>query len=284
MTYFIVLFAMLSVFSFLMALRVRTVYSVFEIRENREPFLKSLTSLINSSKFMKNLIKKDTDEEKIIRSGIKMTVDDLAVYRFLCFVVSTAAFAVFLFTFNLYVIPLIFVFFIPDAVISMRAKERAKKMRKEFQIVASKLAVAVSGGLTFEKALEWSAQESKFYKSELRLELQRAIQKIRAGTPFDNVMKELASRTGLLDVQRLVVAIVQAQKYGTSISEVLKKEVSDARERMKADILGQASSAEKKMALALFVLAIPALILGVAPMIIQIVQEGGFGVFGGGGF
>ncbi|WP_333508458.1 type II secretion system F family protein [Thermoanaerobacterium thermosaccharolyticum] len=233
---------------------------------------------------MKNLIKKDTDEEKIIRSGIKMTVDDLAVYRFLCFVVSTAAFAVFLFTFNLYVIPLIFVFFIPDAVISMRAKERAKKMRKEFQIVASKLAVAVSGGLTFEKALEWSAQESKFYKSELRLELQRAIQKIRAGTPFDNVMKELASRTGLLDVQRLVVAIVQAQKYGTSISEVLKKEVSDARERMKADILGQASSAEKKMALALFVLAIPALILGVAPMIIQIVQEGGFGVFGGGGF
>ncbi|QSZ27594.1 type II secretion system F family protein [Aceticella autotrophica] len=138
----------------------------------------------------------------------------------------------------------------------------------------------MSGGLSFYEALEWASKDNAYTKTELGKELKRAVEKTKMGLDFGDVMKEFSIRTGVVDIQRLSIAVIQAQKYGTSIAETLSREVTDCRERYKAEIIGQAITSEKKTDASLIILALPTMIMTVAPMAISFMQMGGMGVIG----
>lgn len=163
---------------------------------------------------------------------------------------------------------------LPDWWLHLRIRERRRRMRKDFLMVASRLAAAQAGGLPLNKALEWAASGDE--KLALRDELNVCISKFGLGLTHEQIFEELAERTNLMEVRRLTTAINQAKKYGVSIVESLQEGVKDARERRKAEIIGQAKSAEQKMQLALFVMAIPSIIMTLAPMVLTQMKGGMF--------
>jgi len=163
---------------------------------------------------------------------------------------------------------------LPDWWLNFQVAERRRKMKREFLTVASRLSAAQAGGLSLEKSLEWTASGMN-KKYALRDELNVCIAKARIGLPFEQIFDGLAERTGVPDVRRLAIAVLQARKYGVSIVESLQTAVSDARIRRRAEIIGQAKAAEQKMQLALFIMATPSIILTLAPMIITQMQTGG---------
>ena len=170
----------------------------------------------------------------------------------------------------------------PDWWLSYLIKERRKKMDREFFNVASRLAAALAGGLPLDRALKWSAGQTDFEKREkapekvtpLKAELLRCIKESEMGLSLDQVFSAFADRTGLLTARRMMVSVLQARR-GLPVAQALQDAVDDARERRKQTIIGQAKSAEKKSELALFVMALPALILTVAPMAITLMETSG---------
>lgn len=163
---------------------------------------------------------------------------------------------------------------LPDWWLHLRIRERRRRMRREFLMVASRLTAAQAGGLPLNKALEWASSGEE--KLALREELNVCISKFGLGLTHEQIFKELAERTNLMEVRRLTTAIIQAKKYGVSIVESLQQGVKDARERRKAEIIGQAKSAEQKMQIALFVMAAPSIIMTLAPMVLTQMKSGMF--------
>lgn len=163
---------------------------------------------------------------------------------------------------------------LPDWWLNFQVAERRRKMKREFLTVASRLAAAQAGGLPLEKSLEWAAAGAG-KKYALRDELNACVLKAKVGLPFEQIFDKLAESTGVPDVRRLTVAVLQAKKYGVSVVGSLQAAVRDARERRKAEIIGQAKAAEQKMQVALFVMAAPSIILTLAPMIITQMETGG---------
>jgi Flp pilus assembly protein TadB len=190
-------------------------------------------------------------------------------------VLGIAVIAVFTFFAGYYWTPLILLAVkLPDWWLNLQIRERRRKMRRDFLMVASRLTAAQAGGLPLNKALEWAASGNE--KLALRDELNICISKFGLGLTHEQIFEELAERTNLMEVRRLTTAITQAKKYGVSIVESLQQGVKDARERRKAEIIGQAKSAEQKMQIALFVMAIPSIILTLAPMVLTQMKGGMF--------
>jgi Flp pilus assembly protein TadB len=270
---YISLFAGLSVLFLMIAIKTKTSHSVFENG-------KTLYELVNNNETLKKFFHGETDAEKLIKAGLDISPEDFAFYRFILTGAALLSLIIFIFTFNfLFLLPCPLIV-APDIYLSSKIKSRKKKMRKEFMSIASKLVVAVSGGLSFYEALDWASKDNAYTKTELGKELRRTVEKAKMGLDFGDVMKEFSLRTGVVDIQRLSIAIIQAHKYGTSISEILTKEVTDCRERYKSEIIGQAINSEKKTDASLIILAIPTMIMTVAPMAITFMQMGGLGALG----
>ena len=92
------------------------------------------------------------------------------------------------------------------------------------------------------------------------------------------MLDEFAVRTGLLDARRLATVVIQAQKFGGAVTHKLTEAVQDTRKRREVEIIGQAQSADRKLQVAVFIMALPTIFLTLAPMGITLIQQGWFGL------
>lgn len=181
------------------------------------------------------------------------------------------------FTSNIFAFLPVFLLKVPDFWLSFLAAERRRKMKREFIVAASRLATALGAGVEVGAALEWAAGGVAGPRSALREELRRAVERVKLGDSLECVLADFAAGTGLLDARRLATVVIQAQRYGTSIAGKLVEAVQDARERRKAEIIGQAKTAEQRMHLAVLVMALPTVICTLGPMLISLAQQNPFG-------
>lgn len=273
------LFALAAV-CFMAALRLKATVSAFDLIEEKVSLAKQASAIyekLHSAKWLRSLLGPSDIGELLAAAGFPygLSVEEFNSMRMAALGIAAVALcAGFLFR-NLFLLLLIIIVKAPDWWLSIVASNRRKAMKREFLVVASRLATAYAAGLDTYASLEWASKGAGISKSALRDELKRALEKVRMDTPLERVLDEFAARTGLLEARRLATVIIQAQRYGGSVADKLMEAVRDARERRKAEILGQAKSAEQKMQLAVIVMALPTVICTLAPMALSLVQQGG---------
>jgi tight adherence protein C len=278
---FVPLLAAAAVFSFMVALRLRATVSVFELVAPRSPVREQITefvaALLKRHPKLAGLLGPSDIEEQLTLAGTKLKAEEFHALRLGAAGLAAVAVATGVLSGSIFAFLVVAVLKAPDWWLSYLITERRKKMTREVMQVASRLATALSGGLPVDAALEWAASGARFHRAALREELSRSIEKARTGLPFERVLDEFAARTGLLDARRLATVIIQAQKFGGSVADKLADAVRDARERRKSEIIGQAQSAERKLQVAVFLMALPTVFLTLAPMGITLMQQGLFG-------
>jgi tight adherence protein C len=119
-------------------------------------------------------------------------------------------------------------YLLPDAVLSGRARERQKVIRRELPDVLDQITVSVEAGLGFDAAL---AQAGRTGKGPLAEELSRTMQDLRIGTSRLAVLANLAQRTDVSDLRHFVSAVKQADQYGVPIAQVLRVQSKELREK-----------------------------------------------------
>jgi tight adherence protein C len=94
--------------------------------------------------------------------------------------------------------------------------------------------IAVQAGLGFEAAM---ARVGANGSGALAEELTRTLQDIRVGQPRRVAYQALADRTTAPDLRAFIRAVVQADEYGVSVSQVLKVQAAEMRlkRRMRAE-------------------------------------------------
>lgn len=117
-------------------------------------------------------------------------------------------------------------YFIPDLLLHSRGQERTQHIVLELADTLDQMTIAVEAGLGFDAAM---ARAGKNGKGALAEELVRTLQDIQMGRSRREAYEALAARTSAVDLRRFVRAIIQADAYGISISDVLRTQAAEMR-------------------------------------------------------
>lgn len=265
------------------ALRLRATVTAFDLAGESLPLRAELTRFFNrlivQHPWLERLLGPPDARELLDRAGRPwdLVPEKFDLIRGVAVGLAVVSVLAGVFASNLFAFLPVLLLKAPDWWLNFLAAERRKRMKREFIIVASRLATALGAGLGVTAALEWAAGGVAGPRSALRGELQRAVERARLNEPLEEILVDFATAVGLVDARRLATAVIQAQRYGAPVAGKLAEAVRDARERRKAEIVGQAKAAEQRMHLAVLVMALPTVICTLGPMLISLAQQNPFG-------
>lgn len=130
------------------------------------------------------------------------------------------------------------------------------------------ITTCVEAGLGLDAALARVAEQSK---GPLSIELQRMLRDVAMGKLRREAMQEMADRVGVEELSNFITAIIQAEKLGVGISQVLRVQSDQLRTQRRQRAERLANEAPIKMIFPLVLLIFPAFLAVIlAPAVIRI--------------
>jgi tight adherence protein C len=117
-------------------------------------------------------------------------------------------------------------FFAPDAIIARKASERQEEIRRTLPDVMDLLTISVEAGLGFDAAL---VQVMNNVPGALTQEIGRLLHEMRLGKSRADAFRALGERTEVTELNSFVLAMVQADSFGVSISSTLRAQAKELR-------------------------------------------------------
>ena len=161
--------------------------------------------------------------------------------------------------------------FLPRFVLKRLIRKRQRQITIGLPDALDLTVVCVEAGLPLDQALMRVGEDLKYAHPELREEFYLANLEMRAGKPRAEALRNLATRTGVDDVRLLVAALVQTDRFGTSISQALRMYSDALRTERRRRAEEQAAKTATKMVIPLVVFALlPLLFVTLGPALIQL--------------
>lgn len=108
--------------------------------------------------------------------------------------------------------------YLPNFWLRSRARARQAAIARQLPDILDMLSICVDAGLGFESALQ---KVTTYWNNELATELQRVISETRLGVRRIDALHHLVERTAVPEVASFVAVLVQADRLGMSIRDVL---------------------------------------------------------------
>jgi tight adherence protein C len=159
---------------------------------------------------------------------------------------------------------LLVVFMAPDLIVSSRKKARRMSVRQHLPNVVDLLEVCVSAGIGMDLAWNMVGDEIRRVCPILADEMALTNLEIHLGAPQTDAMRNLAKRTGVREIGRLVAVLVQSERFGTSIADTLRTFATTMRENRSALAEEAAERAAVAMLLPMILFIFPAVFVVVA--------------------
>jgi tight adherence protein C len=160
---------------------------------------------------------------------------------------------------------------LPNFVLKRAITMRQQKITDELPDNLDLLTVSVEAGLGFDQALLKVVEKSK---GVLPQEFQRVLHEIRIGKTRRDALREMASRTGVEDLQTFVAAIIQADQLGVSIGNVLRIQSQQLRQKRRMNAEERAQKAPIKMLIPMVLFIFPSLfIILLGPGVLQMIDQ-----------
>lgn len=149
-------------------------------------------------------------------------------------------------------------YFLPDVWLKSRVSARKAEVTRGLPDALDLLTVAVEAGLGFDMALTKLVEKSKGPVSQ---EFGRVLHEVRMGKPRREAMRDMAERVDAPDLSQFISALVQADKLGVSIANVLRIQSDQMRLKRRQRAEETAMKAPLKMSFVLVFFVLPALLI-----------------------
>jgi tight adherence protein C len=147
-------------------------------------------------------------------------------------------------------------YLLPGIWLGQQIKKRKHNIVKSLPDALDLLTIAVEAGLAFDSGIQRVADK---WENELSREFRRVLADMRLGRTRRDSLKDLATRTGVEDVQTFTAAIIQADQLGVSMAKILRIQSDQMRIRRRQRAEEAAQKAPVKMLFPMVFLIFPAL-------------------------
>ena len=162
----------------------------------------------------------------------------------------------------------------PKYWVTRRQATRQEAITNGFPDSLDMMLVCVEAGQSLDQSILRVSAELKSGFPELAYEFEVVSHELKAGKDKASVLKDMADRAGVQDISSFVTVLVQSQKFGTSIAEVLRVYASEMRDKRVMRAEEAANKLPTKMTLATMMLTVPPLlIILIGPSIYSISQN-----------
>jgi len=149
-------------------------------------------------------------------------------------------------------------FFVPDALVTVRARGRKERIRAELPDALDLLAVSVEAGMGFDGAIQKLAENMD---GPLVEELALMLGEVRIGESRENALKKMAERVAIPEVSAFTRSIIQADQLGISLGRILRVQAADTRMRRQSAAEERAMKAPIKMLFPTVIFIFPAMFI-----------------------
>jgi tight adherence protein C len=172
--------------------------------------------------------------------------------------------------------------YLPMVLLKNSTSKRQFSIKRAWPDCLDLLLLCVEAGMSMEHAFKRVAKEIGQQSAELAEELTLTTAELSFLEDRGRAYENLGRRTGLDGVKSVMTALIQADRYGTSVGQALRVMAEEGREMRMMDAEKKAASLPPKLTVPLILFFLPVLfIVIIAPAMIRIFGPGGAASGGG---
>ncbi|MFN5143687.1 MAG: type II secretion system F family protein [Burkholderiales bacterium] len=165
-------------------------------------------------------------------------------------------------------------YYVPNIVLYQLVKRQQKRLFHAVPDALDLMRLCVQAGLGLDAAIERVGREIRLSYPQLSDEFTLTGLELRAGSSRAEALRHLSQRMGLPDIEGLVLLLIQADRFGTSISESLEVHSDTLRTRRRLIAEEAAAKLPVKLLIPLIFCVFPALMtVLLGPVVISITQH-----------
>ncbi len=165
-------------------------------------------------------------------------------------------------------------FFGPNEYVRRRARRRQREIRRGLPNALDLLVVCVESGLGLDQAILQVAKELEHAHPKVSEELGMVNLELKAGKRRAEALRNLAERTGVEDLRKLVAVLIQADRFGTGVAQSLRAHSDFMRVQARQAAEEKAAKLGVKLVFPIFFCILPSLfVVTVGPVVVTIYRD-----------
>jgi tight adherence protein C len=165
-------------------------------------------------------------------------------------------------------------FFGPNEYVKIKSQRRQKNIQHGLANALDLLVVCVESGLGLDQAIVQVAKELEQAHREIAEEFTMVNLELKAGKRRIEALRNLAERTAVEDLKKLVAVLIQADRFGTGIAQSLRAHADFMRVQARQIAEEKAAKLGVKLVFPIFFCILPSLfVVTVGPMAVKIMRE-----------
>jgi len=165
-------------------------------------------------------------------------------------------------------------FFGPNEYVKIKSQRRQKEIQRGLANGLDLLVVCVESGLGLDQAIMQVAKELEHAHREIAEEFTMVNLELKAGKRRVEALRNLAERTSVEDLKKLVAVLIQADRFGTGIAQSLRAHADYMRVQARQIAEEKAAKLGVKLIFPIFFCILPSLfVVTVGPMAFKIMRE-----------
>ncbi len=163
--------------------------------------------------------------------------------------------------------------YLPDVWVRMRTQRRQQEIREGFPDVLDLMVVCVEAGLGLDQAIGRVGKEIRDSYPIINEEFELLSMELRLGIPREEAMRNFNRRINLDEIHQLTTLIIQADKFGSSITRALRVHSDSMRKKRHFRAEELAAKLPVKLAFPLIFFIFPSLfIVLLGPAVINLTE------------
>jgi tight adherence protein C len=165
-------------------------------------------------------------------------------------------------------------FFGPNEYVRRMAARRQKEIARGLANALDLLVVCVESGLGLDQAILQVSKELEHAHPEISEEFGFVNLELKAGKRRVDALRNLAERTGVDDLKKLVAVLIQADRFGTGVAQSLRAHSDFMRVQARQVAEEKAAKLGVKLIFPIFFCILPSLfVVTVGPVAVKIMRE-----------